>query len=160
MKNGAIAVLLVVAILAGAVAGYLVSSQEIAMRTVTTTVTTSCPNPSPNVLGGGGGNATINAFLVSVSFQGQWSAVVTTYSALQTTLAYLHSTCDYAGSNTALIYLNPWNSGGEQTVMVTAYKLDSSGGNLTVTVAYGAASRSNSTTLPFGSAKTFISTAP
>jgi hypothetical protein len=44
--------------------------------------------------------------------------------------------------------------------MGAAHKLDSSGGNLTVTVTYGAVSRSNSTTLPFGSAKTFVSTAP
>jgi len=160
MRNGAIAALLVAAIMAGAGLGYLASSQDIATRTVTTTVTIPCPNSSPNVLGGGGGNGTIDAFLVSVSFQGQWNAVVTTYSAFQTTSTYLHSTCDYAGNNTAYIYINPWNSNGEQTVQVSAYKLVSNNGNLTVTVTYGAASRSNSTILPSGSAKTFISIAP
>jgi hypothetical protein len=149
---------IVFVLIAGLGIGYLggVSNQ----KTITTTTTLSCPNSSPNILEGGGGNGTTSAFLIAVSFQGQWSAVVTTYSAFQTTSSYLHSTCDYSGNNTAYTYVNPWNTNGEQTVQVSAYKLDSSNGNLTVTVTYGAASRSNSTILPFGSAKTFISTAP
>jgi len=159
MRRAFLGLAVVAVLVAGLGVGYLdgVSNQQ----TVTTTSTLTCPNSSPNVLSiPGGSNAETTAFSVTVSFQGQWSAVVTTYSAFQTTPIFLHSTCDYAGSNTAYIYFNPWNSNGEQTVLVSAYKLDSGNGNLTVTVTYGAASRSNSTTLPFGSAKTFVSTAP
>jgi len=159
MRRASLALAIVAVLVAGLGVGYVggVSNRQ----TITTTVTLSCPSSSPNVLSiPGGSNAETTAFSVTVSFQGQWSAVVTTYSAFQTTSAYLHSTCDYAGNNTAYIYINPWNSNGEQTVLVSAYKLDSSNSNLTVTVTCGAASRSNSTTLPFGSAMTFVSTAP
>jgi len=159
MRRAFLTLAIVAVLIAGLGVGYMggVSNRQ----TITTTITLSCPSSSPNVLFiPGGSNSVTTAFSVTVSFQGQWSAVVTSYSAFQTTSAYLHSTCDYAGSNTAYIYINPWNSNGEQTVKVTAYKLDSGNGNLTVTVSYGAASRSNSTTLSFGTAATFVSTAP
>ena len=139
-------------------------------QTVTTTTTLTCPKSSPNVLGGGGGAGPAPTdFLVTISFQGQWSAVVTTYSAFQMNATYLHLTCDYAGNSTAphtpstaLIYFSPWNPNGEQTVKVTAYKLEPGNGNLTVSVGYANYSnvRSNSTITPFGNATAFLSTAP
>lgn len=157
MRQGILALVVAVVLVAGLGVGYIGGVAN--RQTVTTTTTLSCPTASPNVLGGGGSGAPA-AFLVTVAFQGQWNAVVTTYSAFQTTLAYLHSTCDYAGSNNAYVYVNPWNSNGEQTVKVTAYKLDSGNGNLTVSVGYGAALRSNSTVSPFGSTTAFAGTAP
>jgi hypothetical protein len=99
-------------------------------------------------------------FTVGISFQGQWSATVKTYSAFETTPAYLQTTCDYYGSSAATVYVVPWNPNGEQTVVVTANKLASSNGNLTVSVGWGEAFRSNSTVSPYGSTSTFISIAP
>jgi hypothetical protein len=154
MRNGAIASLLVVAILVGAGLGYFVTSQEIAMKTVTTTITGSCPKASAQY---GSGD-----FVVEVSYQGPWNATVSTYSAFDATLAYLLSACHYGGIGTAYVSVASPNPNGEQTVLVAAQKLDSSNGNLTVTVTYGGTppGRSNSTTLPFGLATTYVSTAP
>ena len=148
MRNRVVAALLVVAILAGAGVGYLVGSQkEIAMKTI------SCPSATTEEYSPSG-------FRVEVSYQGPWNATISTYSAFATTPAYLLSTCHYGGNGTAYVYVASPNPNGEQTVLGAAHKLDSSGGNLTVTVTYGAASRSNSTTSPYGSAETFVSTAP
>jgi len=152
MRNGVVAALLVVAILVGAGAGYLVSSREIAMNTVTTTITGSCPKA--NAQHGSGD------FEVEVSYQGPWNATVSTYSAFNTTPAYLLSACQYGGIGTAYVSVASPNPNGEQTVVGAAHKLDSSNWNLTVTVTYGAGSRSNSMTLPFGLATAFVSTAP
>jgi hypothetical protein len=153
MKDRVVAALLVVAILAGAGVGYLVSIQEIAMKTVTTTITGSCPLATTEEYPPTG-------FRVEVSYQGPWNATISTYSAFATSPAYLLSSCQYGGSGTVYVYVASPNPNGEQTVMGAGHKLDSSGGNLTVTVTYGAVSRSNSTTLPFGLAETFVSTAP
>ena len=153
MRSGVVAVLLVVAILAGAGVGYLVGSQEIAMNTITTTITGSCPSATTE-------EYTPSGFRAEVSYQGPWNATISTYSAFATTPAYLLSTCHYGGNGTAYVYVASPNPNGEQTVLGAAHKLDSSGGNLTVTVTYGDASRSNSTTLPLGSAVTFVSTVP
>ena len=152
MRNGAIASLLVIAILAGAGVGYLVGRQEIAMKTVTTTITGTCPKATAQF---GSGD-----FVVEVSYQGPWNATVSTYSAFETAPAYRLSACQYGGVGTAYVNVASPNPSGEQTVLVAAHKLDSSDGNLTVTVTYGAGSRSNTTTSPFGSAMTLISTAP
>jgi len=148
MRNGVIMVLLVLAILTGAGAGYLLGNRKI----VTTTVTVSCPSATTEEYSGD--------FEVEVSYQGPWNANVSTYSAFATTPEYLIWTCHYAGSGTAYISIASPNHNREQTVFCAAHKLDPSGGNLTVTVTYGAGFRSNSTTLPFGSTMTFVSTAP
>ena len=148
MKNWVIVALLVVAILAGSGAGYLIGRQSIAR----TTSTVQCPIASTQEYSGD--------FGVKISYQGPWNATINTYSAFATTPAYLLMTCNYGGSGTAYVSFSAPNPNGEQTVVGTAQKLDSSNGNLTVTVAYGAASRTNSTTSPFGSAMTFLSTAP
>ena len=148
MRNEVIVILLVVAILAGAGAWYLIGSQKIA----TTTSTVQCPTASTQEYS--------SDFDVEISYQGPWNATVSTYSAFATTPAYLLLTCHYGGSGTAYIGVSSPNPNGEQTVMGAAHKLDSSNGNMTVTVTYGAGSRSNSTTSPFGSAMTFVSTAP
>lgn len=130
-------------------------------QTVTATATLSCPDSYPSLLvAPSGSDAVSTRFAVTVSFQGNWSAIVSTYSAFETTSAYLHQTCDYTGSSTAYIFIYPWNPSGEQTVKVTAYKLNSGDGNLTVSVDHGAALRYNSTVSPFGSTTAFLGTAP
>lgn len=153
MRQGILALIITLLLVAGLVVGYLggVASRQ----TVTTTVVVPCPvvsdqNPKEGA----------TDFTVEVSFQGQWNATVKTYSAFETTPTYLRTTCYYAGSDTAYIYVVPWNSNGEQTVMVMAHKLDSGDGNLTASVGWSAAFRSNSTTSPYGSITAFIGTAP
>jgi len=149
MRNGTVAVLLVVAILASVGAGYFIGSTSQRQNTLA-----SCPKATAQY---GSGD-----FVVEVSYQGPWNATVSTYSAFATAPAYLLSACQYGGNGTAYVSVASPNPNGEQTVLVTAHKLDSSNGNLTVTVTYGGTppGRSNSTTLPFGSAMTFVSTAP
>jgi hypothetical protein len=144
MRSGVVAVLLVVAILAGAGVGYLVGSQEIAMNTITTTITGSCPSATTE-------EYTPSGFRAEVSYQGPWNATISTYSAFTTTPAYLLMTCHYGGSGTAYIYIPSLDPNGLQTVVGAAHKLDSGNGTLTVTVTYGGLSRYNSTALPFGS---------
>jgi hypothetical protein len=129
------------------------SSQQTVTTTVTTTVAGSCPSATTEEYPSSG-------FIAEVSYQGPWNATISTYSAFATTPAYLLSTCHYGGNGTAYVYVAPPNPNGEQTVLVSGQKLDSGGGNLTVTVSYGVASRSNSTASPFGTATTFYSTAP
>ena len=148
MKNSVVAVLLVLAILAGAGAGYLLGSQKI----TTTTSTIQCPTASTQVYS--------SDFGVEISYQGPWNATISTYPAFATTPATLLMTCHYRGSGFAYVGVASPNPNGEQTVVGSATKLDSSDGNMTVTVAYGAASRSNSTTFAFGSVTAFVSTAP
>jgi hypothetical protein len=158
MRNGVVASLLVIAMLAGAGAGYFIGSQRVAATTYTTFV--SCPQskPGPPLTAYTTGPPIGPIFRVEFSYQGPWNATVSTYSALATSPAYLLSSCHYGGSGTAYVYVVPPNPNGEQTVVGVAHKLDSSNGNLTVTVLYGAYPRSNSTTLPFGSAMTSVGT--
>lgn len=123
--------------------------------TITTTITHGCLN-SP-VLGHGTG---ASEFSIEISYQGQWKAIISTYSALAANPAFIHSAECYSGSGDGTMYVAPWNPNGEQTVTVKAFKLDASNGNLTATIAWGAASRSNSTTSANGSVMTSIGTAP
>jgi hypothetical protein len=148
MRNSEVAVLLVLAILAGAGAGYFVGSQKI----TTTTSTIQCPSATTQ--------AYSSDFGVEISYQGPWNATIGTYSAFATTPATLLLACHYRGSGFAYVGVASPNPNGEQTVVGAVRKLDSSNGNLTVTVTYGAVSRSNSTTFAFGSVTAFVSTAP
>jgi len=146
-----------VLLVAGLGVGYLGGVAN--RQTVTTTVSVVCPTPSSNLTNTFANSGEVS-FVIVISFHGQWDAVVSTYSALEPSPAYMVQTCDYAGSNTAYVGFTPWNSSGEQSVKVTAYKLDSGNGNLTVSVGFGEAFRSNSTISPYGSTTTSISIAP
>jgi hypothetical protein len=118
--------------------------------------TSACPGVSSSVP-----LSLLNSdFVVEVSFKGSWNATVQTYSALDRSPSQLRTTCHYLGSGDGFILVAPWNPSGEQTVAVAANKLDSGGGNLTASVGFGAGSRSNSTTLPYGSTTAYVSTAP
>jgi len=150
MRNGTIASLLVIAVLGGAGAGYLVGGQVTKMKTVTTTVTGQCPLAIAT-------EHPTNGFSVEISYQGPWNATVSTYSSIGSAApAYLLSKCQYGGSGVAYLYVPPTGTIGGGTVIGAAHKLDSSNGTLTVTVSYGGLSRMNSTALPLGSTTTFL----
>lgn len=93
---------------------------------------------------------------VTISYGGPWYAQVA-YADLATNSTST-TTCVYAGTGPAAI-VTAGDSYGEN-IRATAQKLDSSTGNLTISVSFGngpgfgAESRANSTTLPYGSAAT------
>src|SRR2546427_3068517 len=150
-RAGSLAVVLVVAvlILVAAAAFIFLLNNNHANSTVSCT---TVPNVTRSA---GSGN-----FAVEIFYQGRWSAVVKTYSAFETNSTYLRSSACYIGGGDASVYIAPWNPNGEQSVVVVAQKLEASNGNLTVSVAWGAATRSNSTLSPYGSVTTSIGTAP
>ena len=162
MRQGFFAFIMVTLLVVGLVVGYIggVANRQIVTTTVTATTVTSTTIDLCSALFAKNPEEAKVDFTVEISFQGQWNATVTTYSAFKVAPDYLHTTCDYYGSGPATIYVVPWNPNGEQTVMVTANKFVSGYGNLTVSVGWGEAFRSNSTILPYGSATTFISIAP
>jgi hypothetical protein len=118
-------------------------------------VTIPCPHSSAVGPSASGGN-----FTVEVSYQGPWYAYIQFFSALSKNPAYQKFDCMYTGTGTSYYSVQALNPGGGQTVAVNAYKLDSGSENLTATVYYGAASRTNSTALPSGQVSTYISVAP
>jgi len=106
------------------------------------------------------GNATSNDFTIRVDYSGQWNMTLKTYSAFDTSPAYLKSSSCYTGTGGASLEVAAWNPSGEQTVVAMAHKLDGSNANMTVSVSWGAAVRSNSTTSTYGSISAQISIAP
>jgi hypothetical protein len=78
---------------------------------------------------------------------------VSTYSAFNQSPFDLLSSCDYSGNQPFSVSIPNWNH-GEETVVITANKLDSTNKTLTVSLTYGSGSTSNATSLPFGSATT------
>jgi hypothetical protein len=159
LNKGLLSALLVIVIVASALTGYAVGSNNRASVTVTSTLTTNGMTSCPVALGQSGAPEE-SVFPVEISYQGYWNATVRTYSAAVMSPPYLTSTCNYHGGGTQFIYVVPWNMNGWQTVSVVTTKLDSSNGNLTASVGWGAALKSNSTTLPHGSVSTFISVVP
>jgi len=168
LNRGSLSAILAIIVVVSALTGYAAGSINRTTTTVTsilstttteTTTATSSNVPCPTAL-----NQTATpvepAFQVEISYPGPWNATVRTYSAFEQSPAYLVWTCYYRGTETRFVYVAPWNINGEQTVSVVATKLDSSNGNLIVSAGWGAASRSNSTISPYGSASTFISVAP
>ena len=119
----------------------LVAVLVVGYLAVTNTSKASCPIlasfvPPPPL---GNFSTKENHFTVEVSFQGPWNATVQTFSAFDKAPTHLKSTCHYAGSGVGFIFVAPWNPNGEQTVAVDAHKLDSSDGNMTASVTWGAA---------------------
>lgn len=162
MRQRFFAFIMVILLVAGLAVGYIggIANRQTVTTTVTATTVTTTTNVLCSALFVQNPEEAKTDFTVEISFQGQWNATVKSYSAFETAPDYLHTTCDYYGSGPATIYVVPWNPNGEQTVMVTANKLASGYGNLTVSVGWGEAFRSNSTISPYGSTTAFISIAP
>lgn len=162
MRTKLVAILLVGAVIIAGSLGFLGGYSYSSLRTATETTTetsTVMVNQQCSVPAAAHGVASGN-FTVEVSYQGPWNATVKTYSAFSTNSTYLHSSNCYTGTGTGYVYIVPWNPNGEQTVVVTAHKLDASDGNLTAFVTWPSITLSNSTIAPYGSVTTFISIAP
>ncbi len=148
---------LILVALAGIGTGYFVGTQM--TTTVTAFLPGSCPVPShtaPIDFGDGAGYG----FLVEISGQGPWNATVQSYSAIAIAPNNLQATCYYGGIGTEYVRVAPWNSNGEETVVVTAHKMNSGAGNFTASVSYGVGVHSNSTVAPYGTVTTFMSAIP
>ncbi len=142
MKNGVIAALLIVAILAGMGAGYLAGATY-----------------PPNQAGSGRCTPTgsLGGFIpagviITVSYQGDWRLAVAEFTSNQTRASALSSVCYYEGNGTDSFYVSIANYQGWNTVIALAHKWGTNG-TLTVNVAVGPQSTvTNSTSLPYGDA--------
>jgi len=99
-------------------------------------------------------------FIVQVNYSGPWIGEVKTYNSLGPYSSALQYNLCFSGTGNKTALIPTWNVNGEQTTWVVASKLDSSSGNLTVTVGYGEYFRSNCTVIPHGTAETYVATTP
>ena len=143
MRNRTIVILLVVAILTSTGTGYLigVANQPSLGR--------CAPWGSLRGLIPAGIN-------VTVSYQGDWRLTVAEYASNQTKASALDSVCYYEGSGTTSFYVSYANYQGWNTIMALAHKWGT-GGTLTIAVAAGPSTESNSTALPYGDASISLS---
>jgi len=156
-----VASLLVVAILAGAGAGYLVGnanertvnststlsvvSTSTAFSTTTTTVTTT-EGSCFSLNSASGAQSLPVGFHVTVSYAGEWSISIATFSSKPINESAFWLACYSEGSGTATFYVGLANYvGGWNTVVATARAFGSNG-TLTVSANIGNATNSSSTT--------------
>ena len=165
MKNGVVAVLLVVAILAGAGAGFFTGSSNAHTTTVTATATETTvvtTTATTTVQGncsplGGSSIAVPVGFDITVSYEGDWRLSIATFAANSTNASLLDSTCYTEGSGTTTFYVSLANyTGGWNTVVALAHKFGANG-TLTVSASIGSETNSSSTNLSYGSAITTLS---
>jgi hypothetical protein len=150
-RLGAMVVIAAVVIGAGIFASTLFGTATKAPQTAATAPTTSSCSPTSDLAA-----PRRFAFNIAVNYTGRWEATATGYSptagANGATPAFVDC---YTGSGVGLIYLSDWNEGGQATLQLVAEKTDSGGGNLTISVTFGASNsmtEANSTSLPEGSA--------
>jgi hypothetical protein len=165
MRNEVIFTLLVVAILAGAGAGFFTGSSNTHATTITTTstettimTTTATPIIQGNCSPLGGSSIALPVgFRVTVSYEGDWSVSIATFAAKSTNAGDFFSACSSTGAGTTTFYVGLANyTGGWNTILAMAHKFGSSG-NLTVTASIGNETSSSSTARPYGSATTTLS---
>ena len=146
LRLGALVVIAAVVIGAGIFASTLFGTATTTSQTATTTPTTSTSCAPSNDLA----PPRNFAFNVAVNYTGQWNATAEGYSG--TTPAFIEC---YTGNGAGLFYLSDWDQGGQATLQVVAQKADSGGGNLSISITFGATNsmtETNSTSLPRGSA--------
>jgi len=165
MRDGVVASLLVVAILAGAGAGFFTGSSTTHTTTVTTTATetTMMTTTATTTIQGncspldGSSIALPVGFRVTVSYEGNWGLSIVTFAANSTSASALDSTCYSEGSGTTTFYVSLANyTGGWNTLVALAHKFGSNG-TLTVSANIGNETNSSSTTQSYGSATTTLS---
>jgi len=163
MKDGAIASLLVVAILIGAGAGYFAGSNGqhtttvTPSTTVTSTVTTTAFSTAVgpcSPLSNTSGIAIPVGFRVTISNEGNWSISIAAFAAKSANESTFYYSCYSDGIGTRTYYVGLGNyTGGQNTLQALAQKL-SANGNLTLNASIGSENDSNNVAQPYGS--TFV----
>jgi hypothetical protein len=135
------------------VAAVALAVQVINERIFTTTsnILSSTSNPAncPS-LSNFNASKDVRDFSVKIAFPGQWAATIKTFNSSQPDTAYLATDCQYTGNGTGFVYYAMWRTYGWQTFFVSAQKLDSGDGNLTVSLCEFQCPWSNSTTVQYG----------
>jgi hypothetical protein len=146
LRLGALLVIAAVVVGAGIYASTLFGTATTASQTSTTTPTTSTSCAPTDDLA----PPRHFAFNIAVNYTGPWNATAEGYSG--NTPAFIEC---YTGDGVGLIYISDWDQGGQATLQVVAERGDSGGGNLSISITYGATNsmtEENSTSLPGGSA--------
>jgi len=105
-------------------------------------------------------NQSAGAYYVQVNYAGQWNSAIQGFSSFNESLDTLTvNQCLPSGGNVTFAIQN-WNPSGESYLCAWADKFDSSNGTLTVSVSYGAATHSYSTSVPYGSVTTCLGVTP
>lgn len=105
-------------------------------------------------------NQSSSSYYVQVNYAGQWNSAIQGFSSFNESLDTLTvNQCLPSGGNVTFAIQN-WNPGGESYLCAWADKFDSSNGTLTVSVSYGAATYSYSTSEPYGSVTTCLGVTP
>jgi hypothetical protein len=86
--------------------------------------------------------------------------MVVGYDAFERLPAYQVYQSNFTATGSGSIFIPALNPNGEAMLYVVAQKMDGSNRNLTVSINYGAAVRSNSTIAPYGSVSVFIGVTP
>jgi hypothetical protein len=159
--------LVIIAVAAAATITYINTTQKTTTSSsVDSSISSSCTegsnNNNENIESSPyNGTTTGDYFVVRVDYNGSWMGVITTYSALERNSSYLHSVVCISGTGKSVTIVVPaWNVNGEESTWISATKLDSSNGNLTVSVGYGSFVWTNSTTDPDGTALAWVGITP
>src|SRR5208282_4032724 len=129
LRLGALVVIAAVVIGAGIFASTLFGTATTTSQTTSTTLSTSSSCvPTDDVA-----PPRNFAFDVAVNYTGPWNATAEGYSG--TTPAFIEC---YTGSGVGLFYLSDWDQGGQATLQVVAEKGGSGGGNLSISIEFGA----------------------
>ncbi|MDA4116485.1 MAG: hypothetical protein OK442_08020 [Thaumarchaeota archaeon] len=146
LRLGALVVMAAVVIGAGIFASTLFGTATTTPRTTSTILSTSSSCAPTDDLA----PPRHFAFNIAVNYTGPWNATAEGYSG--NTPAFIEC---FTGDGVGLIYLSDWDQGGQATLQVVAQKGDSGGGNLSISIDFGATNsmaEENSTSLPGGSA--------
>lgn len=98
------------------------------------------------------------SYLIYVNFTGAWNASVSESKSFSVSGAAL--ACHYQSFGVRVLVFPNVNPDGESSVQIVAQKMDSGDGVMNVSITYGAAVRSNSTSIPFGTTLVYEGVAP
>jgi len=170
MRNGAVAVVVILLVVVSAVAGYTlgVVNQHTSAITTTTFTTNQHTNTITTTISTTNQNSCTPlsslpdmfvpvGFLVTVSYDGNWSLSIASFASKVANTSAFSGACYYEGSGTITFYVGLADHlGGWSTIVVLAHKFGSNG-TLTASASIGDETDSNSTTQSYGSVITTIS---
>jgi hypothetical protein len=170
MRNGAVAVVVILLVIVSAVAGYTLSvvNQHTSTMTTTTFTTNQHTSTITTTISTTNQNSCTPVsslpdmfvpvgFLVTVSYDGNWSLSIASFASKVVNANAFSGACYYEGSGTMTFYVGLADYlGGWSTVVVLAHKFGSNG-TLTASASIGDEANSNSTTQSYGSVIATIS---